>query len=152
MRRVRSALFSLPFLALMLLACQAASASTRDSAQSVAQIDRMIATAQTGDGPRARYAAAQLANIARIDGARFDDLAVERVADLLAAPDDIVRFWAARTLGNLGARGKVFAARLQALLPWADCLQGYSTSATGFRLALKQMGIVPEPATVCEGS
>lgn len=148
MRRARDAVV-LPFLGLILCAAQATAAS-RDGKLSGAQIDRMLEIARSGDAPRARQAAAQLATLARINGAQFDDDAIELVADLLAGPDDVVRFWAARTLGNLGARGKVFAARLVALLPWADCLQGYTTSATGFRFALRQMGIAPEPALPCE--
>lgn len=133
---------------LVLFMCRA-EGSSLGGKLSAAQIDRMIEIARAGE-PRAGAAAAQLASLARIDGAQFDDAAVERVADLLDAPDDAVRFWAARTLGNLGARGRVFAARLLALLPWADCLRGNATSAAGFRFALKQMGITPEPAMPCE--
>jgi hypothetical protein len=149
MSPLRVAIF-LPLLALMSYAYPA-EAATRDSKLSSAQIDRMLETARAGEPQRARQAAAQLAGLARIDDTQFDDAAVEHVADLLADADDIVRFFAARTLGNLGVRGKVFAPRLQALLPWVDCLQGYTTSATGFRIALQQMGIAPEPAMACEG-
>jgi hypothetical protein len=140
----------LSLLALFFFAFPAGSA-TRDGKLSSAQIERMLEIAWTGEPPRARQAAAQLASLARIDGTQFDDAAVESVADLLADSDDIVRFFAARTLGNLGVRGVVFAPRLQALLPWVDCLPGYTTSATGFRFALQQMGIAPEPAMACEG-
>ncbi|MES1971426.1 MAG: hypothetical protein V4472_03145 [Pseudomonadota bacterium] len=66
------------------------------------------------------------------------------VVSLLDFPDDSVRYWVARAIGNLGASGRPAVPRLKKLLSEVDCLPGSKTSASGIRFALSQMG-VPEP-------
>lgn len=76
---------------------------------------------------------------------------VTDLISLLDIPDDSVRYWVARSLGNLGPRAKAAIPQLQRLLAEVDCIQGTKTSASGIRFALTQMGVTTPPP-VCEAS
>jgi hypothetical protein len=80
----------------------------------------------------------------------IDDRAVTDLISLLDLQEDSVRYWIARTLGNLGPRAKPAIPKLLGLLPEADCLQGSKTSASGIRFALAQLGETPPPRPACK--
>jgi hypothetical protein len=81
----------------------------------------------------------------RMDPRDVDEKMITDLTHLLDSPDDSVRYWVARSLGNLGTRAKASIPALEKLLPKADCLQGSKTSASGIRLALTQIGVTPPP-------
>jgi len=91
-------------------------------------------------------AAESLSGITRRMNPRdVDDEMITDLTRLLDSADDSVRYWVARSLGNLGTRARASIPALEKLLPKADCLQGSKTSASGIRLALTQMGVTPPP-------
>ena len=79
----------------------------------------------------------------------IDDRAVTDLISLLDLQEDSMRYWIARTLGNLGPRAKPAIPKLLGLLPEADCLEGSKTSASGIRFALVQLGETPPPRPAC---
>ena len=115
----------------------------------ITELTQTIAKVRTGGSPTSRTEAAEhLADLTRkIDAKKVDDRTVADLVSLLDTPDDGVRYWVARCLGNLGLRAKTAIPKLQGLLADVDCLQGSKTSASGIRFALTQMGATPSPAT-----
>ena len=79
----------------------------------------------------------------------IDDRTISTIVSLLDAPDDSVRYWVARSLGNFGPRASMAAPKLKQLLAEAECIEFGKNSAGGIRLALEQMGITPPPRN-CE--
>jgi hypothetical protein len=61
------------------------------------------------------------------------DALVSDLLSLLDSPDDSVRYWVARALGNLGPAAKAAVPKLEEMLPKADCINGAITSASGIR-------------------
>jgi len=96
-------------------------------------------------------AAEHLASLTqKIGGKGVTEALVADMTSLLDSPDDSVRYWVARALGNLGPAAKSAAPKLEELLPKADCVNGTITSASGIRYALIQMGIKPPPPPKCD--
>ena len=77
------------------------------------------------------------------------DALVSDLISLLASPDDSVRYWVARALGNLGPAAKAAVPKLEEMLPKADCINGAITSASGIRYALIRLGVKPPPPAKC---
>lgn len=66
---------------------------------------------------------------------------------LLDSDNDLIRYWGAVALGNLGPRAKSAVPKLLKTLRKVDCLNGPITSANGIRYALAHIGRkVPPPA------
>ena len=111
------------------------------------RLGKAIAQVRMGGSPKARTDAAEcLAQLTHgIDPTKVDDKTLGDLVSLLDVSDDSVRYWVARSLGNLGPRAKMAAPRLQAILADVDCLPGSKTSASGIRFALSQIGVTPPP-------
>ena len=69
---------------------------------------------------------------------------ISNLASVLDDPDEIVRYWAAMCLGDIGPRAISVAPKLQSLLAQAPPLQMGKGAESGYRFALTQMGI-PTP-------
>jgi HEAT repeat protein len=96
-------------------------------------------------------AAEHLASLTqKISSKKATDALVTDITSLLDSPDDSVRYWVARALGNLGPAAKAAIPKLEEMLPRADCINGAITSASGIRYALIKMGIKPPPPPKCE--
>jgi hypothetical protein len=74
------------------------------------------------------------------------------IITLMDSPEDSVRYWIARSIGNLGNRGKIAIPKLKESLVLADCLPGTKTSASGIRFALSQLDVAQPPHADCERS
>jgi HEAT repeat protein len=123
----------------------------RLSAQ-VGQIEEAIAKVRSSKTVDARTNAAEHleAITQKIKSEEATDALVTKITALLDSPDDSVRYWVARALGNLGPAAKSAAPKLEEMLPKADCVNGAITSSSGIRYALIRMGIKPPPAPKCE--
>ena len=118
-----------------------------DTGTPMTQLSGTIKTIRTGETSSIRTNAAQhLFELTRGRARKIDDKTISEITSLLDSPDDSVRYWVARSLGNFGRRARTAAPKLQEILARVDCLQGSKTSASGIRLALKEMGITPAPA------
>ncbi len=115
------------------------------------QINEAIARVRSDKTVDARTEAAEhLASLTqKIPGKEATEALVADIASLLDSPDDSVRYWVARALGNLGLAAKSAAPKLEGMLPKADCINGTITSASGIRYALIKMGIKPPPPPKC---
>jgi hypothetical protein len=113
------------------------------------QLTETVAKVRTGTTPAARTESAQhLAELTHgIDPKEIDDGTISDLVSLMDLSDDGVRYWVARSLGNLGPRAKVAIPKLKGILTEVDCLQGSKTSASGIRFALGRMGVKPPPPT-----
>src|SRR5215467_9323101 len=79
-------------------------------------------------------AAEHLARLTKQIGSKeITNALVIDIMSLLNSPDDSVRYWVARALGNLGPAAKAAVPKLEELLPKADCISGTKTSASGIR-------------------
>jgi len=111
------------------------------------QLTETIAKVRTGKTSATRRDAAEhLFELTRAADCEANDKTITELASLMELPDDSVRYWVARSLGNFGQRAKIAAPKLQKVLAEVDCLEGSKTSASGIRFALSQMGITPPPA------
>src|ERR1700722_18787247 len=111
------------------------------AAKSQRQLADTIAKARTAGPSGAREAAEQLSHhTRRMSPNAVSDQAVADLISLLGIRDDSVRYWVARSLGNLGPRANAAVPSLKGLLAEVDCLQGSKTSASGIRFALAQIG------------
>jgi hypothetical protein len=118
----------------LLLADAAAAKSQRQLADTIAKV-------RTAEPSAAREAAEQLSHLTRrMSPNAVSDQAVADLISLLGIRDDSVRYWVARSIGNLGPRANAAVPSLKRLLAEVDCLQGSKTSASGIRFALVQMG------------
>jgi HEAT repeat protein len=114
------------------------------------QIKVTMAKVQSDKTVDARTEAAEhLASLTRKISSKVTEALVADLTSLLDSPDDSVRYWVARALGNLGPAAKVAVPKLQEMLPKADCINGAITSASGIRYALIKMGIKPPPPPKC---
>jgi HEAT repeat protein len=115
------------------------------------QINEAIAKVRSDKTVDARTEAAEhLASLTqKIPGKEATEALVADIASLLDSPDDSVRYWVARALGNLGPAAKAAIPKLEEMLPKADCINGAITSASGIRYALIKMGIKPPPPQKC---
>jgi len=96
-------------------------------------------------------AAEHLASLAqKISRKEVKEPLVTDITSLLDSPDDSVRYWVARALGNLGPAAKAAAPKLEEMLPKAECINGAITSASGIRYALIKMGIKPPAPPKCD--
>ena len=119
------------------------------AAKSQRQLADTIAKVRTAE-PSAREAAEPLSHLTRrMSPNAVSDQAVADLISLLGIRDDSVRYWVARSLGNLGPRANAAVPSLKGLLAEVDCLQGSKTSASGIRFALTQMGVTTPPPS-CE--
>lgn len=118
----------------------------------VNQIKETMVKVRSDKTVNARTEAAEhLASLTqKIPGKEVTEALVSDIASLLDSPDDSVRYWVARALGNLGPAAKLAAPKLEELLPRADCTNGAITSASGIRYALIKMGIKPPPPPKCD--
>jgi hypothetical protein len=120
------------------------------AAKSQRQLADTIAKVRTAEPSAAREAAEQLSHLRRrMSPNAVSDQAVADLISLLGIRDDSVRYWVARSLGNLGPRANAAVPSLKRLLADVDCLQGSKTSASGIRFALTQMGVTTPPPS-CE--
>ena len=124
---------------------------SRDDTVSARQMERAVANVRTGKTSTARTEAAEhLAQLTRkMNPKQIDDKTVFDIVSLLDTSEDSVRYWVARSLGNLGPRAKVAIPKLRTVLAQVDCLRASKTSAEGIRLALRQMGVTPPPPPRC---
>jgi hypothetical protein len=114
------------------------------------QLADTIAKVRTGEPSAAREAAEELSHLThRMSPNAVSDQAVADLISLLDIRDESVRYWVARSLGNLGPRASAAVPSLKRLLAEVDCLQGSKTSASGIRFALKQMEVTTTPP-VCQ--
>jgi hypothetical protein len=115
------------------------------------QIKETIVKVRSDKTVNARMeAAAHLASLTKnIPGKEITKVLVADIASLLDSPDDSVRFWVAKDLGNLGPAAKPAAPKMEKMLSKADCINGSLTSADAIRYALTQMGIKPPPPLDC---
>jgi hypothetical protein len=115
------------------------------------EVTHAIYLAHQAPTPMERTTAAQhLAQLVNPNNAHeISDGTIHEMEGLLDSPQDSIRYWTARALGNLGYRGKSAVPKLLELLPKADCLNGSKTSASGIRFALTQFGVVPPPPANC---
>jgi len=114
------------------------------------QLADTIAKVRTGVPSAAREAAEHLSHLTRqMSPDAVSDQAVADLISLLDIRDDSVRYWVARSLGNLGPRASAAVPSLKRLLHEVECLQGSKTSASGIRFALTQMAVTPPPPA-CE--
>jgi hypothetical protein len=110
------------------------------------QLMETIAKINTGKGVQIQEQTAQdLFELTRKQHQNIDDRTIRTIVSLLDAPDDSVRYWVARSLGNFGPRASMAAPKLKQLLAEAECIEFGKNSAGGIRLALEQMGITPPP-------
>jgi hypothetical protein len=101
---------------------------------------------RTGEPSAAREATEELSHLTRrMSPNAVSDQAIGDLISLLDIRDDSVRYWVARSLGNLGPRASAAVPSLKRLLVEVDCLQGSKTSASGIRFALTQMGVTKPP-------
>jgi hypothetical protein len=122
-----------------------------DDAAFAQKLSKMIEEIQTGKTVKARTDAAEhLAEVTHDTNHSFSHETVAEITALMDSPDDSVRYWVARCLGNIGPSASSAAPKLEDVLARVDCLQGEKTSASGIRFALEAMGIEP-PATQCGG-
>ena len=89
--------------------------------------------------------------ISKLNKKNLNEKDVIRIEDLLSSEDDEVIYWAARSLGELGAEAKVAVPKMREVLARTDCLRGSKTSASGIRFALQQIGEKP-PYPTCAAS
>ncbi len=83
----------------------------------------------------------------RIDPKEIDDKTLESMESLLDSDDDLIRYWGAIALGNLGPRAKPAIPKLRKLFHTADCLNGPITSADAIIYAFLRIGVKPPPRT-----
>ena len=132
--KICSALLGSVCWVLLLTDAAAAKSSQRQLADSIAKV-------RTGEPSAAREAAEQLSHLTRrMSPNAVSDRAVADLISLLDIRDDSVRYWVARSLGNLGPRANAALPSLRRLLAEVDCLQGSKTSASGIRFALTANG------------
>lgn len=107
------------------------------------QIKATMAKVQSDKTVDARTEAAEhLATLTqKISSKEVTEALVTDLTSLLDSPNDSVRYWVARALGNLGPAAKAAVPKLQAMLPKADCINGAITSASGIRYALIKMAL-----------
>lgn len=113
------------------------------------ELKETVAKVRTGATSAARTEAAErLAELTRgISPNQIDDGTLSELVSLLEVPENSVRYWVARCLGNLGPRARIAVPKLQNILTEVDCLKGSKTSASGIRFALGRMGVKPPPPT-----
>lgn len=85
----------------------------------------------------------------KINPNKVDDRTLENLESLLDSTDDLVRYWGAISLGNLGPRAKPAVPKMLKVLTKVDCLNGAITSADGIRFALKHIGVESPPYPDC---
>jgi hypothetical protein len=83
----------------------------------------------------------------RIDPREIDDKTLESMESLLDSNNDLIRFWGANALGNLGPRAEQAIPKLRTLFRTADCLNGPITSADAIIYAFERIGVKPPPRT-----
>jgi HEAT repeat protein len=144
------------FRLLSVVLCLALPAGTgiaqKSGAQRSKQIEETVAKVRSGKTVNARTEAAEhLASLTKkIAGNEPTDSLVTDLTSLLDSPDDSVRYWVATALGNLGPAARAASAKLEGMLPKADCISGAITSASAIRYALSKMGIKPQrPPSNC---
>lgn len=115
------------------------------------QIEAAMATVRSAKTVDARTEAAEhLAGLTKkIGGYEVTEKLVADITSLLDSPDDSVRYWVARAVGNLGPAAKSAVPKLEEMLPKADCINGAITSASGIRYALIRLGVKPPPPAKC---
>jgi len=112
-------------------------------------VDGAVLEAQGGRtiGQRAE-AAERLYRLTRGDAPRhLTDAELDKIAALLGSRDDVVRLWAASTIGNLGPRGKRFTPQLLIALSQVNCLPVDLSSEPAIRAALERVRSPPPPRT-----
>ena len=116
------------------------------------QIRITIRKVRSGQTTDARTDAAEhLASLVRnLTKEQITEPLVTEISSLLDSPDDSVRYWVARSLGNIGPAAKSAVPKLEKMLPTADCIDGEITSAGGIRDALIQMGVKPGAPPNCK--
>lgn len=121
---------------------------------SIEELRAVVAKMHVDERPGVAWkedAAEHLAELTReVDPQEVDEKTVIDILSLMDSSTDGVRYWVARSLGNLGLRAKVAVPKLQKILIEVDCVQGSKTSASGIRFALTKMG-APPPPVVCLG-
>lgn len=91
-----------------------------------------------------------LADLAKkIDPNKIDQKTLGELETLLDSDNDLIRYWGAVALGNLGPRAKPAVPKLLKILAKVDCLNGPITSANGIRYALKHIGVKAPPPPKC---
>ena len=87
--------------------------------------------------------------LSKTDNVDISDSNISEIMLLLDIPFDPARYWIARSIGVLGAKGKVAIPKLKSVLAQVDCLRGSKTSASGIRFALAQLGEAVPPDPIC---
>jgi hypothetical protein len=84
----------------------------------------------------------------RIDPNLVDDKTLASMESLLDSDNDLIRYWGAIALGNLGPRAKQAIPKLSQVFRTADCLNGPITSADAIIYAFERIGVKP-PSRIC---
>lgn len=135
----------------VLLAALTATAHSRDETVTLKQVQEAVAQVatmkdqalwQSDTGP-------DLDDLTkRIDPKKVDNKTLEDMESLLDSGNELIRYWGAIAIGNLGPRAKPAVPKLLAVWPKADCENGSITSADAILYALKKIG-VPLPPRTC---
>ena len=90
-----------------------------------------------------------LADLAsKIDPKDVDDNTLESMESLLDSSNDLIRYWGATAIGNLGSRAMPAVPKLLITFRKVDCLNGPITSADAILYALQRIG-VKSPDRTC---
>ena len=132
----------------IMFASVVSAAQAGGSERQFSELTHNIAKVRTGKSAVERTDAAErLAELTRRGGSKkLDDKTLADLVSLLNTSDDSVLYWVARCLGNLGQRAKTAIPKLQEKLAEVDCIQGSKTSASGIRLALRQLDAPAAPS------
>ncbi|MFI4968351.1 MAG: hypothetical protein ACHQAU_06435 [Gammaproteobacteria bacterium] len=135
----------------MLFAPLSSAAYSRDETVSLKQVQEAVTQVatmkdqvlwQSGTGPN-------LDNLTkRIDPKKVDDKTLEDMESLLDSDNDLIRYWGAIAIGNLGPRAKPAIPKLLKVFHTVDCLNGPITSANAILYAFEHIG-VKSPERTC---
>jgi hypothetical protein len=81
----------------------------------------------------------------------IDKGTIDELTSLLRIRHDGVRYWAARSLGQMDPCARSAAHELKLIVPEADCWPGGLTSAPEIRATLTKFGEPPIRETICTG-
>jgi hypothetical protein len=126
---------------------QAANAAEERSKDMV-EIEAIIKRIEASPSPtlRTKYAMELAELVEHVNVADIDVEAIDGVTALLSIEDDSVRYWAASSLGHMGARASRAVSALERALKEQECIAGWRgglTSEPALRLALEKIGSKP---------
>jgi hypothetical protein len=121
----------------------AEAASARQAPVLAAHIESTIREVRLASTVEVRRQRAEQLDTLVLRGGRFPASRVTEITALLKSSDDVVRYWIAQTLGDIGPEAKSAIPALEKLLPSVECLNGPVTSAGAIHYALHRLGVKP---------